>query len=102
MASVVPTTVEIPEELHVIGADDMPEQVQVADVGCRERPYENPSVQLVHHEPFVTQQPKRLAQGVAGDPQRLADALFGQPDARLEKAAGDLLTEDLGHPFRGA
>ena len=27
MASVVPTTVEIPEELHVIGADDLPEQV---------------------------------------------------------------------------
>src|SRR3979409_259088 len=27
MASVVPTTVEIPAELHVIGADDLPEQV---------------------------------------------------------------------------
>jgi oligopeptide transport system permease protein len=27
MASVVPTTVEIPTELHVIGADDLPEQV---------------------------------------------------------------------------
>jgi oligopeptide transport system permease protein len=27
MASVVPTTVEIPQELHVIGADDMAEQV---------------------------------------------------------------------------
>jgi oligopeptide transport system permease protein len=27
MASVVPTTVEIPQELHITGADDMPEQV---------------------------------------------------------------------------
>jgi oligopeptide transport system permease protein len=27
MATVVPTTIEIPQELHVIGADDMPEQV---------------------------------------------------------------------------
>jgi oligopeptide transport system permease protein len=27
MATVVPTTLEIPEELHVIGADDLPEQV---------------------------------------------------------------------------
>src|SRR3981081_3002349 len=27
MATGVPTTIEIPQELHVIGADDMPEQV---------------------------------------------------------------------------
>src|SRR6202165_2565411 len=27
MATVVPTALEIPEELHVIGADDLPEQV---------------------------------------------------------------------------
>src|SRR5258708_27729466 len=27
MATVVPTTIEIPQELHVLGMDDMPEQV---------------------------------------------------------------------------
>src|SRR5258708_24856974 len=27
MATVVPTTIEIPQELHVLGIDDMPEQV---------------------------------------------------------------------------
>jgi hypothetical protein len=73
--------------------------VDVLHVLDRQNPDEHPAVQLVDEQPLMGEQPERLAQGVAGDPQRSSDAVLRQPCPRREVALGDAAPEDVRDPL---
>src|SRR5207302_2369987 len=82
--------------------DDPADAVEVDDVGGVQFPDEHAEIEPVLEELLVRQQPKGLAQGVAGDAEPLGNRVLGKPVTRLEVAFHDLLAKDPGDPFRGA
>ncbi len=76
--------------------------VDVLDVLDGQHPYEDPAVELVDEQPLVGEQPERLAQRVAGDAERAADAVLRQPCPGREVALGDAAPEDVRDPLGGA
>jgi hypothetical protein len=90
------------EAAHDGALDEAAGAVDVLDVLDGQDPDEDAPVQFVDQQAFVREQPEGLAQGVAGDAERAADAVLRQPCPGREVPLGYAAPEDVRDPLGGA